>query len=45
MLWCVILDDAAVAHRVGAALLSWEVDVARVARVIGVELDEASLRA
>lgn len=36
---------AAVAHRRGAALLSWDVDVDRVARVIGVELDEASLRA
>lgn len=38
---------AAVAHRVGAALLSWDVDldVDRVARVIVVELDKASLRA
>lgn len=36
---------AAVAHRRGAALLSWDVDMDRVARVIGLELDEASLRA
>ena len=36
---------AAVAHRRGAALLSWDVDVDRVAQVIGLELDEASLRA
>lgn len=36
---------AAVAHRRGAAVLSWDVDMERVARVIGVELDEASLRA
>jgi len=36
---------AAVAHRCGAALLSWDVDLDRVASVIGVELDEASLRA
>lgn len=36
---------AAVAFRRGAALLSWDVDVQRVARVIGVELDEASLGA
>ena len=35
---------AAVAYRRGAALLSWDVDMDRVARVIGVELDEASLR-
>lgn len=35
---------AAVAHRSGAALLSWDTDMDRVARVIGVELDEASLR-
>lgn len=35
----------AVAHRQGAALLSWDIDIDRVARVIGVELDEASLRA
>ena len=36
---------AAVAYRRGAALLSWDVDVDRVARVIGLELDAASLRA
>lgn len=36
---------AAVAHRGGIALLSWDADMDRVARVIGVELDEASLRA
>lgn len=35
---------AAVARRHGAALLSWDVDMDRVARVIGLELDEASLR-
>ena len=42
MLDCMIV---AVAYRRGAALLSWDVDIDRVARVIGVELDEASLRA
>ncbi len=36
---------AAVAHRSGAALLSWDGDMDRVAQVIGIELDEASLRA
>lgn len=36
---------AAVAFRCGATLLSWDVDMDRVAQVIGVELDEASLRA
>jgi predicted nucleic acid-binding protein len=36
---------AAVAYRRGAALLSWDVDMDRVAQIIGVELDEASLRA
>lgn len=36
---------AAVAKRTGAALLSHDVDLARVARVIGLELDPASLRA
>lgn len=36
---------AAVAYRRGATLLSWDVDMDRVARVIGVGLDEASLRA
>jgi predicted nucleic acid-binding protein len=35
---------AAVAWRRGAALLSYDVDLARVARVIGIELDTASLR-
>jgi predicted nucleic acid-binding protein len=35
---------AAVAHRCGAALLSWDADLARVAHVIGVDLDEGSLR-
>ena len=33
---------AAVAYRRGAALLSWDVDMDRVAQVIGAELDEAS---
>lgn len=42
MIDCMI---AAVAHRSGAALLSWDVDMDRVASVIGVELDQASLRA
>lgn len=42
MVDCLIV---AVAHRSGAALLSWDVDMDRVARVIGVQLDEASLRA
>ncbi|MHB8430581.1 MAG: type II toxin-antitoxin system VapC family toxin [Acidimicrobiales bacterium] len=36
---------AAVAYRCRAALLSWDIDMDRVAQVIGVELDEASLRA
>ncbi len=36
---------AAVTYRRGAALLSWDVDMDRVARVIGIDLDEASLRA
>jgi predicted nucleic acid-binding protein len=36
---------AAVAHRHGAALLSWDVDMARVAQVIDIDLDQASLRA
>lgn len=35
---------AAVAYRYGAAVLSWGVDMDRVAQVIGIELDEASLR-
>jgi predicted nucleic acid-binding protein len=42
MVDCMIV---AVAYRRGAALLSWDVDMDRVARVIGVDLDEASLRA
>jgi predicted nucleic acid-binding protein len=36
---------AAVVYRRGAVLLSWDVDMDRVARVIGCELDQASLRA
>ena len=36
---------AAVAHRRGLALLAWDADMVRVAEVIGIELDEASLRA
>lgn len=35
---------AAVAHRRGASLLSWDVDLHRVALVMDIELDEASLR-
>lgn len=35
---------AAVAHRHGAALLSWDVDLGRVAGVVGIQLDQASLR-
>lgn len=35
----------AVAYRRRAALLSWDVNMDRVAQVLGVELDEASLRA
>jgi predicted nucleic acid-binding protein len=42
MVDCMIV---AVAYRRRASLLSWDVDVDRVAQVIGVELDEASLRA
>jgi len=42
MVDCMIVGTA---HRRGAALLSWDVDMDRVAQVIGVELDEASLRA
>jgi predicted nucleic acid-binding protein len=42
MIDCMI---AAVAWRSGAALLAWDADVDRVARLIGVALDEASLRA
>ena len=36
---------AAVAHRRALALLAWNADLFRVAEVIGIELDEASLRA
>jgi predicted nucleic acid-binding protein len=36
---------AAVAWRSGAELLSQDADLARVARVIGIEMDDASLRA
>jgi predicted nucleic acid-binding protein len=42
MIDCMI---AAVAWRSGAALLAWDADVDRVARLIGVALDDASLRA
>jgi predicted nucleic acid-binding protein len=35
---------AAVAQRTGASLLAQDADLARVAQVIGIELDEASLR-
>ncbi len=35
---------AAVAHRRGLALLVWDVDMVRVADVMGIELDQASLR-
>lgn len=35
---------AAVAHRRGLALLAWDADLYRVAEVIGIELDESSLR-
>jgi len=41
MVDCMIV---AVAYRRGAALLAWDVDMDRVAQVVGVELDEASLR-
>lgn len=34
---------AAVAYRRSIALLSWDVDMFRVAQVIGIELDGASL--
>ena len=36
---------AAVAHRRNLALLAWDVDMFRLAEVIGLELDGASLRA
>jgi predicted nucleic acid-binding protein len=42
MVDCMIV---AVAYRRRAALLSWDVDMDHVAQVVGVELDEASLRA
>lgn len=42
MVDCLIV---AVAYRRRVALLSWDVDMDRVATVIGVDLDEASLRA
>lgn len=42
MVDCMIV---AVAWRLGAALLSYDVDLVRVARILGIELDEASLRA
>lgn len=41
MIDCMI---AAVAWRTGAAILSWDSDLDRVTRVVGVDLDEASLR-
>ena len=42
MINCMI---AAVAYRSNAALLSWDIDMDRLAQVIGIELDAASLRA
>lgn len=42
MVDCMIV---AVAHRRGLALLAWDADIFRVAEVIGLELDQASLRA
>jgi predicted nucleic acid-binding protein len=36
---------AAVANRHALTLLAWDADMFRVAQVIGIELDEASLRA
>ena len=36
---------AAVAYRHALALLAWDADMFRVAEVVGIELDEASLRA
>lgn len=42
MIDCMI---AAVAYRSDAALLSWDIDMDRLAQVIGIELDAASLRA
>jgi predicted nucleic acid-binding protein len=42
MIDCMI---AAVAWRRGAALLSYDVDLDRVAQAVGIDLDDASLRA
>lgn len=42
MIDCMI---TAVAWRSGAVLLAWDIDFDRIARVIGIEVDEASLRA
>jgi predicted nucleic acid-binding protein len=42
MIDCMI---AAVAWRRRAALLSFDVDLDRVAQIVGIELDDASLRA
>lgn len=42
MIDCII---ASVAWRSGAALLAYDADFDRVARVVGIEMDEASLRA
>ena len=42
MIDCVI---ASVAHRYDATLLAFDADLARVARVMGIELDDASLQA
>ncbi len=42
MVVCLI---ASVAWRGGASLLAYDADLARVARVVGIDLDEASLRA
>lgn len=36
---------AAVANRRGLALLAWDADMVRVAEVVGIDLDRASLRA
>ena len=35
---------AAVAHRCDLTLLTWDADMVRVAGVIGIDVDEASLR-
>jgi predicted nucleic acid-binding protein len=35
---------AAVAHRRALTLLAWDADMIRVAEVIGIDVDEASLR-